>query len=114
MEQEHLEGKFNRYKVVMTRQRSSQISFAALILCLLLGSLVVAPVINAAGSFIPLISIPVFEYSDHSEQFEFEEFVLIATPGAAVAALLDAESSHSDLDLKTADLASVTPPPKAS
>jgi hypothetical protein len=99
----------------MAKQRNSQFTWVTLLLCLCFGSLVILPTVNIAGLSTPAVSRGDIENHDQLEQPEFEEeLFLLTTIRATIVELTSSKSRPMNLDCQTADLISVSPPPKAS
>ena len=107
--------KGNAKKIVMAKQRSSQISLVTLVLCLCLGSLVILPMVNIFGQPTSVVSRVDIVNHDLLEHHEFdEEHFLLTTIGVTIVELISSKSRSMNLDCQTADLTSVSPPPKSS
>ncbi len=99
----------------MINRRSSRLSLVALILCLCLGSLVILPMLNAAGLSVPEISgVDVGNYNLH-DQVEFDdEFFIITINDTTITDLFLSKPRPMNLEFQTAYLPPVSPPPKYS
>jgi hypothetical protein len=107
---------FNKTQIVSTmiNQRNSRSSFATLILCLCLGSLVVLPFIQTSPSMPELFGVDAGNYNlfDQAE-FDFDLFV-ISIVGVAIAELYYSKPRPMNLDFESTSLLPVSPPPKPS
>jgi len=71
--------------------------------------------VNVTASSGLIISAIPFESYDHSEQLEYEEELIFSLKiSITVAELFSAKFRSINLDLATADLVPVSPPPKPS
>jgi len=97
----------------MDKQCSSQISLTTLILCLCLGSLVLA--MNVFGLSVMEISGVDSENYNLFDQAEFdEEFFIVTIVNPTVADLISTKSRPANLDFQTACILPIFPPPKHS
>jgi len=107
---------FNKTRTasVMINQRTSRISFATLILCLCLGSLVILPFIQVGPSAPGISGIDAenFNLFDHAE-FDGDIFV-ISIVGAAIAELNSLKPRSINLDFQSTSFPPASPPPNPS
>ena len=97
----------------MIKQFSSRISLFTLILCLCLGSLVILPLLNAAGLSIPeIFRVDLKDYNLLEQVESDEEFYIVIIMGTTIVDHLFLKSRPMNLDFQTACLSPVSPPPK--
>ena len=99
----------------MANKLSSRIFLVSLIVCLCLSSLIILPMINVAGLFVPEISEADPETYNLFDQSDFdEEYFIVLVLCVTATGLIFSRSRPMDLDFQSAYLSPDSPPPKHS